>query len=29
MPTMGAGIEGGFASPPDETGFPIHNQQTR
>jgi hypothetical protein len=27
-PTMGAGIEGGFTSPPEETGFPIVKQQT-
>jgi hypothetical protein len=25
MPTMGAGIEGGFASPPHETTFVVHN----
>jgi hypothetical protein len=28
MPQMGAGIEGGFPTPPQETGFPVHNQQT-
>jgi len=28
MPTMGAGIEGGFAVPPQETAFPVHNQQS-
>jgi hypothetical protein len=28
MPAMGAGIEGGFTSPPQETEFPVHNQQT-
>jgi hypothetical protein len=28
MPTMSAGIEGGFTSPPQETGFPVHSQQT-
>jgi len=29
MPTMLAGVEGGFDSPPHETFFPVHNQQTR
>jgi hypothetical protein len=28
MPKMGAGIEGGFTAPPQETGFEVHNQQT-
>ena len=28
LPAMGAGIEGGFTSPPQETAFPVHNQQT-
>jgi hypothetical protein len=28
MPTMAEGIEGGFSTPPQETGFPVHNQQT-
>ena len=28
MPTMLAGVEGGFTSPPHETFFPVHNQQT-
>lgn len=28
MPAMIAGIEGGFTSPPEETFFPIHKQQT-
>jgi hypothetical protein len=28
MPTMSAGIEGGFPTPPQETGFTVHNQQT-
>jgi hypothetical protein len=28
VPQMGAGIEGGFPTPPQETGFPVHNQQT-
>jgi hypothetical protein len=27
MPTM-AGIEGGLPTPPQETAFPVHNQQT-
>jgi hypothetical protein len=27
MPKMGAGIEGGFAAPPQETTFPVHNHQ--
>jgi hypothetical protein len=26
MPRMAQGIEGGFAAPPQETTFPIHNQ---
>jgi hypothetical protein len=28
MPTMSEGIEGGFPTPPEETTFPVHNQQT-
>jgi hypothetical protein len=28
MPAMSAGIDGGFAAPPQETAFPVHNQQT-
>jgi hypothetical protein len=28
MPTMSAGIEGGFATMPEQTAFPVHNQQT-
>jgi hypothetical protein len=28
MPKMAAGIEGGFAAPPHETGFEVQNQQT-
>lgn len=28
LPTMGAGNDGGFPTPPQETGFPVHNQQT-
>jgi hypothetical protein len=28
MPTMAQGIEGGFTAPPEETTFPVHNQQT-
>ena len=28
MPKMGAGIEGGFSTPPEETAFAVHNQQT-
>jgi len=28
MPTMSAGIAGGFPTPPQETAFPIHNQLT-
>ena len=28
MPTMSAGIDGGFTTPPRETGFPVYNQQT-
>jgi hypothetical protein len=27
MPEMTAGIEGGFASPPQETAFEVHNLQ--
>jgi hypothetical protein len=27
-PKMAAGIEGGFAAPPQETSFPVHNQVT-
>jgi hypothetical protein len=26
MPRMAAGIEGGFAVPPKETTFPVHNE---
>jgi hypothetical protein len=26
MPRMAAGIDGGFAAPPSETTFPVHNQ---
>jgi hypothetical protein len=26
MPRMAQGIEGGFAAPPTETGFEVHNQ---
>jgi hypothetical protein len=26
---MGAGIEGGLPTPPEETTFPVHNQQMR
>jgi len=26
MPRMSQGIEGGFAAPPQETTFPVHNQ---
>ena len=29
MPAMSAGIDGGFPTPPQETVFPVHNQQTR
>ena len=28
LPTMSAGIEGGLPTPPQETAFPVHNQQT-
>jgi hypothetical protein len=28
MPRMSAGIDGGFTVPPQETTFPVHNQQT-
>jgi hypothetical protein len=28
MPAMSAGIEGGFTTAPQETGFPVYNQQT-
>ena len=28
MPSMSQGIEGGFPTPPQETAFPVHNQQT-
>jgi hypothetical protein len=28
MPTMSAGIDGGFPTPPQERGFAVHNQQT-
>jgi hypothetical protein len=28
MPRMSEGIEGGFSTPPEETTFPVHNQQT-
>ena len=28
MPTMSEGIEGGFPTPPEETTFRFHNQQT-
>lgn len=27
-PAMGAGIEGGFPTQPQETAFPVHNHQT-
>lgn len=27
MPRMQAGIEGGFTTPPEETGFDVHNLQ--
>jgi hypothetical protein len=27
-PTMNAGIDGGFPTPPQETAFTVHNQQT-
>ena len=26
MPRMQAGIDGGFAAPPEETAFEVHNQ---
>jgi hypothetical protein len=28
VPRLHAGIEGGFTSPPQETGFDVHNLQT-
>ena len=28
MPRMSEGIEGGFTAPPEETVFPVHNQQS-
>jgi hypothetical protein len=28
MPRMNEGIEGGFPTPPEETTFTVHNQQT-
>jgi hypothetical protein len=28
MPRMAQGIEGGFAAPPQETAFEVHNQAT-
>jgi hypothetical protein len=28
MPRMGAGIQGGFTAPPQESTFAVHNQQT-
>jgi hypothetical protein len=28
MPTMSEGIDGGFRTPPEETTFTVHNQQT-
>ncbi len=28
MPTMSAGIEGGFSAMPEQTAFPVQNQQT-
>jgi hypothetical protein len=28
VPVMGAGVEGGFPTPPQETTFTVHNQQT-
>jgi hypothetical protein len=28
MPGLSEGIEGGFPTPPEETTFPVHNQQT-
>jgi hypothetical protein len=27
-PAMEEGMEGGFPAPPEETAFPVHNQQT-
>ena len=27
MPTLQRGVEGGFATPPEETGFEVHNLQ--
>ena len=27
-PVMDAGVDGGFPTPPQETAFPVHNQQT-
>jgi hypothetical protein len=28
MPKMGAGIDGGLPTPPQETAFPVHTHQT-
>jgi len=28
MPNLARGVEGGFTVPPEETTFPVHNQQT-
>jgi len=28
MPNLSRGIEGGFTTPPEETTFTVHNQQT-
>ena len=28
MPNLSRGIDGGFTVPPQETTFPVHNQQT-
>jgi len=28
MPTLSRGVEGGFEVEPQETTFPVHNQQT-
>ena len=28
MPNLSRGVEGGFSVPPQETTFPVHNQQT-
>ena len=28
MPQLSRGIEGGFTVPPQETAFPVHNQET-